>query len=66
MTAVLNTKICEVENKIPTITNLVKRRNYDAKTIEIEEKFITTSDYNKFSNDILDAKVKQKVILLIS
>ena len=66
MTTVLNTKICKVENKIPTITNLVKRTNYDAKTIEIEEKFITTSDYNKFSNDILDAKVKQKVILLIS
>ena len=61
MTTVLNTKICEVENKIPTITNLVKRTNYDAKTIEIEKKFITTSDYNKFSNDILDAKVKQKV-----
>ena len=63
-TAVLNTKISEVENKIPSVNDLVKKKNYDAKLSETENKFLiysdSISDYNKFTSDIIDAKAKQK------
>ena len=35
----------------------MKKIDYNTKILEIEEKYITTSDYNKFTSD---AKVKQK------
>ena len=52
--AVLNIKFCEVKNKMPVVSNLVKKK-HDAKILEIEKKYITTSDYNRFMSDILDA-----------
>ena len=58
-TAALNA----VKNKIPSINGLVKKTNYDAKIKYIEGKYFTTSDYNKFTNDILDAKIKQKELV---
>ena len=61
-TAPLNTKIGEVENKIPDVSKLVKKADYDAKITDIEGKHLTTCDCNKFTNDILHAKVKQKKI----
>ena len=62
-TAVLNTKIGEVEEKIPIVSGLVKKTNYDAKILDTEEKYFTTSGYNKFTSDILDPKIKQKQLL---
>ena len=44
-TAVLNTKIGEVENKIPTVSDLVKKTDYNAEISDIETKYFTTSDY---------------------
>ena len=41
---------------------LVKKIDYDAKISKIEEKYVTNSDYNKFTSGILDAKMKQKVL----
>ena len=32
----------------------------DAKISKFEGKYFTSSDYNKFASDILDAKIKQK------
>ena len=61
-TNVLDKKIGEVENKKPDFSGLVKETDYDAKIFEIEGKFITTSDYNKFMSEILDAKIKQTKI----
>ena len=29
---------------------------------DIKEKYMTTADYNKFTSDIVDAKIKQKNI----
>ena len=59
MTAtVLDTKTKEVDNIIPDLRSLVKETHYDAKVSEIEGKYFTTSDYNKLSSDILDAKIK--------
>ena len=66
-TTVLNTKISEVENKIPSVNDLVKKTDYDAKIKYIEGKYFTTADYNadynKFTSDILDVKIKQKELV---
>ena len=55
---VLNTKISEFENKIPDVSGLVEKPDNDAKITDIERKYFTTSDYNKFTSDILDAEIK--------
>ena len=48
------------ENKIPKDSDLVKKnQDYDAKVSGIESKYFTTSDYNKFTRDILDAQTKK-------
>ena len=57
---VLDTKTKEVDNKTPGLGGLVKKTDYDAKISDIKGKYVTTSDYNKFRSDILDAKIKQK------
>ena len=57
-TAVINTKIGGVENKIPDVNDLVNKKDDDAKISDIEGKYFTTSDYNKFTSNILDAKIK--------
>ena len=49
-----------VENKIPNFSDLVKKADYDAKISDIEDKYFTTSDYNKFTSNTLDAKITQK------
>ena len=38
-----------------------KKTDYDAKISDIEAKYFTTSDYNKFTNKILDKKIKELV-----
>ena len=40
--------------------DLVKREDYDAKISEMENKYFTTADYNKFTSHALDAKTIQK------
>ena len=48
------------ENKIPDVNSLVKKTNCDAKISEIENKYITTTDYNKFTKNIVDNNIKSK------
>ena len=60
-TTTFNTKISEVKSKIPVVRNLAKKTDYDAETLEIEGKFITTSVYNKFETDIPDVKIKKGI-----
>ena len=55
-TAVLNTKNGEDENKIPDVRSLFN----NAKISDITTKCFTTSNYNKFTNETLDAKIKIK------
>ena len=62
-TTVLNTKISEVKNKIQVVSDLVKKKDYTAKVSEIEEKYISTYDYNKFAKETLDARIKQKKLV---
>ena len=39
---------------------MVKETDYDAKILKVEGNYVATSDYNKFTTGILDAKLKQK------
>ena len=59
----LNTKCGEIENKIPQITNLRKKTDDNAKIIDIEKKYFTTVDYNKFTSETFDANIKQKELV---
>ena len=53
----LNAKINEIKNDIPNIVNLVTTT---ALTV-VENKIpVTTSDYSKFTNNILDVKITAK------
>ena len=56
-------KLKRVEKNIDDFTDLVKITDYDAKISDIEGKYFTASDYNKFMSDILDAKIKQKALV---
>ena len=56
-----------MENKIPNVSNLVKKAEYNAKISEIEkkitdhnhDKYITTPEFNKVSAEIIAARLKQ-------
>ena len=56
---VTNAALTPVENKIPDISNLVKKTDYDAKILDIKCKYFSTADYNKFTNK----KIKQKQLV---
>ena len=58
-TSLLNTKIDEVDDKISDVNKLVKEVYYNAKVTDIEGKYFTTTEYNKFASDILETKVGQ-------
>ena len=58
-TTFLNTKFKKIENKMPALSDSVNKTDYSAKISEIEGKYFTTSYYNKFASDILEAKIKQ-------
>ena len=49
-----------VEHKTPDVGNLVKKKDYDAKILHINSKYFTIADYNKFTSQTLDPKIKQK------
>ena len=45
------------------ISGLVIKTNYDVKIADIENKYITTFDYNKFIKDIVSERIKRKKFL---
>ena len=55
-----NTGLTAFENKIPNVSNLVKKADYATKISEMENKYFTISDYNEFTNNILDTKTNTK------
>ena len=63
ISCVINTKISEDGNKISNVGDLVKKTGYDAYISDTEKKYFTTSDYNKFAKEILDAKMTKKAIV---
>ena len=52
-TSVFNTK---TENNF---SGLVKKADYFTKILDIDKKYFTTSDYNKFTSKVVDEKVRQ-------
>ena len=56
-----------VENKIPSINNLVKKTDYNTKISEIEkkltdhnyDKYITTPEFNKLAADVFNGRLLQ-------
>ena len=46
-TAVLDTKVTEVKNKILDVSLLVRKTDYEAKISETGNKYLTSSYYNK-------------------
>ena len=55
-TAALNA----VENTIADVRKLVKKTDDDAKIFDIQAKFFTTFDFNKFKCEILNTNTKEK------
>ena len=60
------TALTAVENKIPNISNLVKKTNYNTKIKEIEnkittdhdgDKYITTQEFNKLTSENFTARL---------
>ena len=64
-TAVLNTKISKVENKIPNTSGLSTTTVLNTKISEVEskipnhDKYITTPEFNKLPTENLTARIKQ-------
>ena len=46
-----------IENKIPNISDLIKKADIDAEIKDMKGKYLTKSDYNQFTNNILDQKI---------
>ena len=60
----INTVLINVKNKTPNVSDLVKKKvGYDAEIKFIKNKYFNTSNYNKFRNNIFDAKIAQKKIV---
>ena len=58
-----NCFLTTVENKIPKVSDLVKKADYDAEAKNIKDKVFITSDYNEFTNNTLDVKMKAKKLV---
>ena len=64
-TAVLNTKISEVENKISNTSSLVTRTVLNTKISEVEDKipdnskYFTTEEFNELTAENVAARLKQ-------
>ena len=60
-----NAALTSIENKIPNISSLVKKTEYDTKFTEIEkkltdhnhDKYITTIEFNKLATDTFNARI---------
>ena len=61
------TALIAVENKIPSVSNLVKRTDYNTKVTEIEnelnnhnhDKYITTPEFNNLETDVYNGRLLQ-------
>ena len=57
-TTVFNAKISWVQNKVLDITGLVEKAVSDLEISDVEKKYFFTADYNKFTSETLDARIK--------
>ena len=59
VSVLVNTKISKCKNKIPVVSDLVKKTDNDNKI----RKYKSISDYNKFTKEMLDARIKEKELV---
>ena len=52
--------VVQSREQIITLKYLVRRTDYNAKILDIEAKYFSSSDYNQFKSEILDANIKEK------
>ena len=58
-----NAALATFENKVPNVSGSVIKTDYEAEIKDIKYKHLTTSDYIKFKNNILDAKITAKKLV---
>ena len=66
-----NAALTAVENKIPDVSSLVKKTNYDTKITEIEnkvtdhnhDKYIATPKFNKLSAEVFDVRLARANVI---
>ena len=51
-----------VENKILNVSEIVHKTGYDADISHINTKYFTASESNKFRGEIVNAKIKMRVV----
>ena len=67
-----NTKVTEIEGKIPNVSSLVKKTDYNTKISGIEKKitdhnhgkYITTPEFNKLAADVFNARLTAQTDLI--
>ena len=52
-----------IEDKIPDLSGLLKKMDCNAKISDIETKFFTNFDYNKFTSQIIETKIIEKMLV---
>ena len=65
------TPLNAVENKIPSVSNLAKKTYYNTKINEIKKKitdhnhnkYIATPEFNKFTSEVFDSRLKRENFL---
>ena len=62
-TTFYNAKIREVGNKILSVSDLAKETDFNAKISDVEAKYSITFDCNKITAEILEIKIKEKVLV---
>ena len=60
----ITAELTTVKNKIPNASNSVRKTDYDADILGIKSKYFTTANCNKFTNENIDLKVKQKGLVI--
>ena len=66
------TALSAVENKIPSVSSLVKKTDYDTKISELEkkltdhnpDKYITTPEFNAMAADVFNTRLAQANLIL--
>ena len=66
------TALTAVENKIPNVSNLVNKTDYNTEVTEIEnkltnhnpDKYIDTSEFNKLTADVFNARIAQANLII--
>ena len=66
-----NSALTAVENKIPDVSSLVKKTDYNSKTSDIDkkiahlnhDKYITTQEFNKLTTENFNARLAQAGVI---